>query len=183
MTYFNSKAASIENFSGGILVEDYDFQKRASASSLDVFLSHSSLDKDALPKAIAFLKNFGANVYIDKADKELPQKTSSETGRKLKQRIAECPKFIVLVTANSKNSRWIPWELGIADEKKTLHNVALLPDVENQTNAEWLEQEYLGLYPRIVNTNFVHQTAPVWMVRNHHLNEGTELKKWLTRAS
>src|SRR4051812_25708928 len=115
MKYFSSKASQNENFSKGILVEDYDFQKRASPTSLDVFLSHSSLDKEALPKAIAFLKAFGANVYIDKVDKELPQNTSSETGKKLKQRIAECPKFIVLVTANSKNSRWIPWELGIAD--------------------------------------------------------------------
>lgn len=36
-----------------------------------------------------------------------------------------------------------------ADEKKKLPNVALLPDVGNQANAEWSEQEYLGLYPRI----------------------------------
>lgn len=67
---------------------------------------------------IGFLENFGAKVYIDKADKELPEKTSAETGVKLKNRIAQCQKFVVLVTANSKNSRWIPWELGFADEKK-----------------------------------------------------------------
>jgi hypothetical protein len=177
--YFNSTEPEIQNFSTGIFVEDFDFEKRASVSPMDVFLSHSSADKDALPKAIGFLTQFGAKVYVDKMDKELPQRTSAETGRKIKERITQCRKFIVLVTANSKNSRWIPWELGIADEQKKLPNVALLPDIANQSNVEWAAQEYLGLYPQIVNTNFKDQTSPIWMVRNHHNNTGVPLKDWL----
>jgi len=183
MKYFSSTAPEIQNFSKGVLVEKHEFSKRASASASDVFLSHSSADKAVLPQVIGFLEQFGAKVYIDKADKELPQKTSAETGMKLKEQIARCPKFIVLVTANSKNSRWIPWELGIADEKKKLPNVALLPDVGNQSNAEWPEQEYLGLYPRIVLENFTGQTTPVWMVLEHHTNTGIELGQWLKRAN
>lgn len=183
MKYFNSTASEIQNFSRGVIVEAHDFEKRASATKADVFLSHSSLDKEALPKVIGFLKAQGAKVYIDKVDKELPKKTSAETGLKLKERISQCPKFIVLVTANSKNSRWIPWELGIADEKKKLPNIALLPDVGNQTNAEWPEQEYLGLYPRIVLNTFKGQVTPVWMVLDHHNNTGIELSEWLKRSS
>lgn len=184
MKYFSSAASEIQNFSQGVVVESHDIEKRASASAADVFLAHSSLDKeDALPKAIGFLMKHGAKVYIDKNDKELPQKTSAETGVKLKKRIEQCPKFIVLVTAKSKNSRWIPWELGIADEKKKLANVALLPDVGNQTNADWPEQEYLGLYPRIVLNRFKGQSAPVWMVLDHHNNTGTKLSEWLKRSS
>ena len=183
MRYFSSTASDIQNFSKGVLVENFDFEKRVSSSSLDVFLSHSSLDKDALPKAIGFLTQFGVNVYIDKIDKELPLKTSAETGRKLKERITQCRKFIVLVTANSRNSRWIPWELGVADEKKKLPNVALLPDVGNQSNAEWSEQEYLGLYPRIVFGAHVSYSNAIWMVFEHHANTGTELGQWLKRAN
>ncbi len=183
MKYFSSTASEIQNFSRGVIVEDHRFEKRASASTADVFLSHSSADKDVLPKAIGFLENHGAKVYIDKADKELPQKTSAETGVKLKERISQCPKFIVLVTANSKSSRWIPWELGIADEKKKLPNVALLPDIGNQANAEWPEQEYLGLYPRIVLNTFKDQAAPVWMILNHHTNTGIELGQWLKQPN
>src|SRR5258707_10294154 len=107
MKYFSSTAAEIQNFSKGVLVENYEFEKRAAAASLDVFLSHSSADRWVLPKAIGFLRQYGVNVYIDKTDKELPQKTSPETGAKLKERIEQCRKFIVLVTVNSKNSRWI----------------------------------------------------------------------------
>ena len=183
MKYFSSTASEIQNLSKGVLVEDHRFEMRASVSTADVFLSHSSADKDVLPKAIGFLKKHGARVYIDKADKELPQKPSVETGVKLKKRIYQCPKFIVLVTANSKTSRWIPWELGIADEKKGLPNVALLPDVGNQANAEWPEQEYLGLYPRIVLNTFKGQSIPVWMVFNHHNNSGIELGEWLKRSN
>lgn len=179
MKYFSSTANENQNLSRGVIVEAHDFARRASRSSADVFLSHSSLDTDVLPKAIGFLEAHGAKVYIDKTDKELPKKTSAETGVKLKERISQCPKFIVLVTANSKNSRWIPWELGIADEKKKLPNVALLPDVGNQANADWPEQEYLGLYPRIVLTTFKGQSEPVWMVLDHHNNSGTELGAWL----
>lgn len=179
MKYFNSTASEIQNFSKRVIVEDHDIKKRASALTADVFLSHSSLDKEVLPKAIGFLEAHGAKVYIDKTDKELPQKTSAETGVKIKERISQCPKFIVLVTANSKNSRWIPWELGIADEKKKMPNVALLPDVGNQTNVVWPEQEYLGLYPRIVQHTFKGQSTPVWMVLDHHNNSGTELGAWL----
>lgn len=182
MKYFSSTANEIQNFSKSVIVEARRFEKRASASTADVFLSHSSADKEALPIVIGFLEQHGAKVYIDKADKELPQKTSAETGATIKERIAQCPKFIVLVTANSKSSRWIPWELGIADERKKLPNVAILPDVGNQSTAGWPEQEYLGLYPRIVLNTFKGQTAPVWMVLDHHNNTGTELREWLRRA-
>lgn len=181
MKYFSSTASDIQSFSKGVIVEDHRIEKRALASAADVFLSHSSLDKDALPKAIGFLDAHGAKVYVDKTDKELPQRTSAETGARLKERIAQCPKFIVLVTANSKSSRWIPWELGIADERKKMPNVALLPDVGNQTSADWPEQEYLGLYPRIVLNTFKGQSAPVWMVLDHHNNTGIELREWLRR--
>ncbi len=179
MKYFSSTASEIQNFSKGVLVEKHDVEKRASAASLDVFLSHSSSDKDSLPKVIGFLEQYDVNVYVDKVDKELPQKTSAETGVKLKERIAQCRKFVVLVTTNSKNSRWIPWELGIADEKKTIANVALLPDVQNESNAEWSEREYLGLYPRIVYATFTGRANPVWMVSNHHEKTGIPLKDWL----
>jgi TIR domain len=181
MKYFSSTAGEIQNFSRGVIVEAHQFEKRASVSKVDVFLSHSSLDKDSLPVAIGFLEAHGAKVYIDKTDKELPKKTSAETGVKLKERISQCPKFIVLVTANSKSSRWIPWELGVADEKKKMPNVALLPDVGNQTNFDWPEQEYLGLYPRIVQHTFAGQATPVWMVLDHHNHSGVELGAWIRR--
>lgn len=156
-------------------------EKRASIAPFDVFLSHSSKDAARILGVVQFLRDYGVNVYIDKLDDALPKKTSPETGARLKQRIGECRKFIVLVSENSKESKWIPWELGIGDEKKTIRNVALLPTVETSQNVDWPEQEYMGLYPRIVLNKFKGQENPVWMVLDHHKNEGTELKEWLKR--
>ncbi len=43
------------------------------------------------------------------------------------------PKMVVLVSANTKESRWIPWELGLGDEAIKISNVALFPVVVDTT--------------------------------------------------
>lgn len=177
MRYFNESDAN--SFQKSIVIKDHKYESRASSQSFDVFLSHSSKDADSLPSIINFLSQYNVNVYVDKIDEDLPSKTSSETGEKLKSRIYECRKFIVLVSENSNKSNWIPWELGIADERKTIRNVALLPKVQSTQKPEWPEREYLGLYPRIIHGKLQGYTSPVWMVLNHHKNTGTELSAWL----
>jgi len=177
MRYFNESDGQM--FKKSIILESYSFEKRASNQSFDVFLSHSSKDKGILPSIINFLSQYGVNVYIDKSDKELPKETSAETGEILKNRIREAKKFIVLVSQNSKDSKWIPWELGIADVKRQIENMAILPTVQNNSAPVWPKQEYLGLYPRIVLHNFTGHTTPVWMVLDHHSKTGVELGVWL----
>ena len=177
MRYFN--ASDVQTFNKTIILENYTIEKKASYQSFDVFLSHSTKDKDVLPSVINFLSLYGVNVYIDKTDKELPCNTSPETGDILKKRIQESKKFIVLVSSNSKDSKWIPWELGIADGKKKIKNIALFPNVQNVSMPSWPEQEYLGLYQRIVYGRLQGYSTPVWMVLDHHENTGTELSEWL----
>jgi len=184
MRYFNEQDSyKYKRLNENISLEIFSINNKYTTASTtyDVFLSHSSDDKYHLPAIINFLEKFGANVYIDKADDELPVKTSSETGRKLKERIDECSKFIVLVSKNSKDSKWIPWELGVADEKKTLKNIALLPIVQTSLPVSWPTQEYFGLYPRIVFYNFNTNPSPEWMVFDHNNNSGTPLKEWFKK--
>lgn len=165
------------------LFERHDISRKSASYSTNksVFLSHSSADRAALPAVIRFLEAFGVNVYIDKTDQSLPQNTSPETGAKLKERIHQCDKFIVLVSENSKDSRWIPWELGIADESKTIQNVALLPKVNSSEMPDWAEQEYMGLYHRIAE--FTHQARLVswWSVWNYPSGSFITLEQWLNQ--
>lgn len=177
MRYFNEN--DVRNFNKSILLEKYAFSQKSFTDSFDVFLSHSSKDKDVLPSAINFLSEYGINVYIDKQDEKLPERTSTETALVLKERIKEARKFIVLVSRNSKDSRWIPWELGIADEKKKIKNIAILPIVQSNGTLEWPEQECLEIYPSVVNAKFAGQQKNVWMVYDRHTNKGTELGRWL----
>lgn len=93
------------------------------------FLSHSSKDQVLVVGAVALLAEHGASVYIDKKDPALPPYTSAETAIGLKKRIRQSRNFVLLASENSKDSRWVPWELGIADQAKNLFRVAILPTV------------------------------------------------------
>lgn len=162
-----------------IILESSDFSKKSISTKCEVFLSHSSKDEEILPGVIKFLEGFGVKVYIDKKDSALPRETSPETAEILKQRIRESKKFVVLVTENSKDSRWIPWELGLADEMKKLNNIALLPAIKSHDYGNWTKQEYLGLYLRIDYGHHQSYNEKIWMALNHHENTATELGEWL----
>jgi hypothetical protein len=140
--------------------------KSASFSSAekDTFLSHSSKDNDLLPGVVVILENHGASVYVDNADETLPKNPSVETAEILRGNLRATRKFVLFVTQNSKDSIWIPWELGIADGEKHLQNVALFPAAQNTYEKDWSEQEYLGLYRRIVWANFRGEDKPQWLV-------------------
>src|SRR5437667_7511711 len=90
-------------------------EARASFTGKRVFLSHSSKDDDDVAGAIRLLERFRASVYADNFDTSLARTSGLEAARILRGRIRECPRFVVLVTRNSRESRWIPWELGVAD--------------------------------------------------------------------
>jgi hypothetical protein len=84
------------------------------------FLSHSSKDQELVVGAVRLLTGHGATVYIDKKDPALPPYTNKDTAIGLKKRIQQSRKFVLLASENSKDSRWVPWELGIADQAKGL---------------------------------------------------------------
>ena len=86
-------------------------RKAASEVNKNVFLSHSSKDHEHLPGVIAVLDGHGGRVYIDDGDKRLPSNPSPKTADILRKTIKRLPRFVLFVTTNSKNSRWIPWEL------------------------------------------------------------------------
>ncbi len=144
-----------------------------------MFLAHSSLDVEYLPGVISVLEGHGGSVYIDKADSGLPQKTSSETGNILRSTIKGCRRFVMFVTTNSKSSCWIPWELGLADGEKGHYPLALFPTAATAAEQDWAEQEYLGLYRRIVWGKIKGWTAEGWLVHDHINNAATGLSDWI----
>lgn len=143
------------------------------------FLSHSSRDDDLVDGAILILENHGATVYVDKIDPELPPYTSKETAAKLKTRINQSRKFVLLATKNSKESKWVPWELGLADGYKGFGKIALFPAVDARYETSWTSWEYMGLYDRIVWGKLKGYEKEVWMVLNEADNTATELSAWL----
>lgn len=143
-------------------------EARASRAT-GIFLSHSHGDRDLVLAAVGFLKSQGVDVYVDWLDESMPKDISSETAEKLKAKIQEYPRFLVLVTENSKNSKWVPWELGVADGNKPIENIAILP-VE-RSGQTFTGSEYLDIYPKI---EFYQEKWLVWLK-----NDENSVFKWL----
>lgn len=145
----------------------------------DTFLSHSTKDDDLVPAVILILENHGAKVYVDDLDLLLPSPPSKQTADILKGHIRSTRRLVVFVTPNSKGSRWIPWELGLGDGLKTALSVAIFPSAETAHDQSWADQEYLGLYRRIVYGDIEGYSNPIWMVLDHIDNRATPLRDWL----
>jgi hypothetical protein len=154
--------------------------KEASAKEgKTVFLSHSSGDDDLLPGVIRVLQGHGGKVYVDRKDSALDLLGIFDIADRLRTAVRTCRRFVLLVTPRSKSSTWIPWELGLSDGVNRDVNVALFPSAETADEQRWSEQEYLGLYQRIIWGNFAGQERAQWMVLDHRKNRGTELEQWL----
>lgn len=176
--------ADLEGFASAVpLNEQTAVRKRAESRSPAgaTFLSHSSRDSDLLIGAIRLLEGHGASVYVDKKDPSLPPYTNKETAAGLKNRIHQSRKFVLLASNNSKDSRWVPWELGIADEHKGMGRVAILPAVESADEIAWTKWEYLGLYDRIIWGDLEGESQKVWMVIDGQSNSAVKLSYWLSR--
>lgn len=164
------------------LMEQANVRKSAASSTLGAaatFLSHSSKDQDLVVGAARILKGHGAMVYTDEVDPEMPPYTTMATANLLKQRIRQAKRFVLLASSNSKESRWVPWELGVADGYKGLDHIALFPAAENAHERAWTSWEYLGLYRRIVWGDLQDHDEKLWMVLDERENKATPLDSWL----
>ena len=151
-----------------------------SAGGKNLFLSHSSKDTEHLDGAMELLRKHGASVYVDCGDDRLPDEPSPKTAEILRSTIKKLRRFVVLVTANTRDSWWIPWELGLADAAMHPQSVALLAlSEQEESSLLWAEREYLGLYRRIIWSNLKGHTTPLWIVYDHVTNSGTPLADWV----
>lgn len=139
------KLASAYEQEGAVLME----MASLGGIQYDVFVSHSSADKDFIKKVLLFLKyaKGGVHGYVDWQDPDLRHPTNAETAKRLKERIRRARKLIYVVTNDSLKSVWCSWELGYADSEKGVDNVAILAIKPN--NGYWKNNEYLQQYPWI----------------------------------
>lgn len=145
------------------------------------FLSHSSKDDDAMPGVVLILENHGATVYLDKKDPTLSTKPPPDIAKTLRGHISQAKKFVLFASNNTKESKWVPWELGLADGYKKPRNVCIFPGPDKSEDRKWMEQEYLGIYDRVVWGAFKGQEQSQWMVWDHVENSAIRLREWLER--
>lgn len=130
----------------GTVNEERRFSKTSSKTS--IFLSHSHQDKEKIEQAKIFFEHLGIRVYIDWMDSTMPEKTNGTTASRIKIKIKENDKFILLATNRAVNSKWCNWEVGIGDiHKLSQDKIAILGLADN--NKHWTGNEYLQIYPSI----------------------------------
>jgi len=160
-------------FLKSILLTSLTSKEEKELKGTTVFLSHKHDEVDILMKVVSLLNNLGINVYLDWQDDEMPENTSGETAEKLKNKIIENKKFILLATEKAIASKWCNWELGFSDAKKYDKHIAIMPITEN--DGTWKGNEYLQIYP-IVKTMCQNLKGDYFV---EFKNQKTKLSDWL----
>jgi len=133
-----------------------------SQADKQVFLSYRRKDKNYVKPVVDLLKRLGVNIYIDYLDDTLPDKPNNETASILREKIKTSDKFILMSTPNSKESNWIPWELGLGDGHIDYPNVAILPLLND--SSYWSEREYYSIYGYIKKANSKDNSKYDWAI-------------------
>ena len=156
------------------------FEKAFSLPGKNVFLSHTTADDDLVPGAMLILEANGGRAYADHKDPSMAGVDCVEIAEHLRTVMRACTRLVLLATPKSKDSKWIPWELGLGDGLERQSHVALFPSAESSSDLAWSEREYLSLYQRIVWDHFEGESNQ-WLVWDHIKNVGTPLSDWLSR--
>lgn len=123
-------------------LKDYSYK-----ADITVFLSHSHSDKSLVKGFMNLLASFGISVYVDWKDSSMPNNTNATTADKIKDKIGDYDLFMMLATKAACESRWVPWEVGVADEKKVRDQVIIIP--VKDPSGDFHGNEYLQLYPHL----------------------------------
>jgi hypothetical protein len=100
-----------------------------------VFLSHQQKDKNTCKKIADYLLNADIDVYFDEYDEDLKNYRQSNNPQgvvdSIRIGINNSSHMLVIVSPNTIESRWVPWEIGYGYEKTDLGVLTLKGIHEN----------------------------------------------------
>lgn len=154
---------------------------RTNSTSFDIFLSHSSNDREILVGFGEAFRSLHHSVYIDNViDPHLsPEDVTADTAERLRVRMRQSRSLLYLHTDNSFESKWMPWELGFFDGCK--QRVAILPVVDHEGELDFFGQEYLSVYP-YVDVAYARDKSGPYLWVNRAWNIYTRFDFWLAQG-
>ena len=141
-----------------------------------VFLSHKHGETEIINQVVALFSGLGVGLYIDWEDNGFPTSTDGSTAQRLKKKISETDKFVLLATETAIASKWCNWELGYGDSCKYPRNIAIMPILE-VPDTTFPGSEYLQMYP-IITSAFNHLPIKYYV---EHNNQKLGLEEWLAQ--
>lgn len=111
-------------------------QEHLSARQTCVFISHQQQDKAQAQKIAAYIEGAGIDVYFDENDNDLRlyRETNNPKGvvNSIKAGINKSTHMLCLLSPNTLNSKWVPYEIGYGTEKTHLAVLTLKNVPENE---------------------------------------------------
>lgn len=81
-----------------------------------VFVSHKNADSSLAERVARRVRANGLETYLDTVDDAL-LKDGPDLADYLLRRMSECQQLIAVVSSTTKDSWWVPWEIGVGSEK------------------------------------------------------------------
>lgn len=125
------------------------YEYASAQSKKCVFISHKSEDIDVAKSVAELLKNNGIDVYLDTNDSGLQRATREGDAKKIvaciERALSISTHILVLVTEKTKESWWVPYEIGFS--KKGRRGIAslLLKSVSSFPDYLEIERKLHGL--------------------------------------
>lgn len=129
-------------------IKTKQFSRDSAKDKITIFLSHKHDEVKVLEQTIRLLKNCNVDIYVDWMDEGMPKKTCVKTAERLKGKIKNCDRFILIGTEGAINSKWCNWELGQGDIHKFDNDHLSIFPIKSDYE-DYSGNEYIELYPTI----------------------------------
>jgi hypothetical protein len=94
-----------------------------------VFISHQKLDREPCAQIAKYLIAVGIDVYFDEFDKELQVATQNNDPlgvvTAIKKGVNQSTHMLCVISPNTLNSKWVPFEVGYGYDKTQLATLTL----------------------------------------------------------
>lgn len=147
-------------------------EHRRKHSTFDIFLCNSYQDREVIGGLFMEFTEMGYSVYLDwVTDSHLSRANVTKASCELiRNRMENCSSLFYAVSYASTGSKWMPWELGFMDGKKS--KCAILPITDVPRRVDYPRQEYLSLYPYVIRGsianyyNYNNFNGNLWIAEN-----------------
>ena len=152
---------------------------------MPIFISHTTADDELANKVFRRLNNYHLiKCYIDDMDKELEKnRGKASLTPLLVERLRKCDTLLAVVTANTKMSWWVPFEIGTAREMpRAISSFTSLIDHSTFKGQESLP-EYLLEWPRIRTESDIDIFAQQYKKMSTLLGKSIEIGTYSQRSA
>src|SRR5258708_2308232 len=85
--------------------------------AVKVFVSHKKEDSEQASAISTYLVSSGLQVYLDVIDAQLG-KSGPDLADYIRAQLDQCTQLLAVISAQTKASWWVPWEIGVATAKE-----------------------------------------------------------------